>query len=575
LHRDALTLELPCLAGYDRLEAAWYRQGTGGGREVLGSVQLTPGKFHAAASDAAWESLGLCGGCPPGAATADGPSPSGKVTWPEDYHDPDILEFVGDPSEVDRRINIVVVPDGYTYGEKAVMRSHFDSLTAFFKGKTPLREHDPFLNYILVYAYSEQSGTDQCDCSIVLDTAMNTRFPAWVPICGASENRCLYYEGGSGVCDPDTSIANIVAAELRSPADDRTLIMVNTPRLGGCGGYRAVFAGAAWDAADTAVHEMAHSLVGLDDEYVSYSSCGGWAYEMNTSMDAKVGAWPEWIPEIGAPREGAQYYQQCIYRPEVSCEMRALFQPFCHVCNQYWALMFFGHYRISPTAPISGQAPASPVGTQIGLPNGFEVLTRLATGGGVTNEFLWLLQGPGYPDPTPVGSGVPQLELAFGDTGTFTLTCEVTADTNFIKRVRNGANQESVQWNVEVSPVPEVSCGEIFLDARSNGARDGSVDISFEDTGSLSYNLYVSTVPGTLPFLVASSEQGNKVCALDGLIPSGGRMSLSGYVLEEGITGPLEALYFLVTADNGAGTEGPLGLTSSGVERASDSSCAH
>ena len=72
---------------------------------------------------------------------------------------------------------------------------------------------DPFLNYILIYAYSNESGTDQCDCGIIKDTAMASRFAGTNPQCGHSDNRCLYYGGG---CDTNSS-GNIALAEMRAP----------------------------------------------------------------------------------------------------------------------------------------------------------------------------------------------------------------------------------------------------------------------------------------------------------------------------------------------------------------------
>ena len=126
------------------------------------------------------------------------------------YGDPNIFRVEGNEAEVDRRLNVTVVPDGYTYADKAVMDAHFDAMVAHFRNKTPYKEHDAFVNYILVYAYSNESGTDQCDCDIIVDTAMATRFTESNPQCGHSDNRCLYYGGG---CDTNSS-GNIALAEL-------------------------------------------------------------------------------------------------------------------------------------------------------------------------------------------------------------------------------------------------------------------------------------------------------------------------------------------------------------------------
>src|SRR5262249_32320193 len=153
------------------------------------------------------------------AATERSALTPGTVHWPEEYGDPDKLVVYGKADEIDRRINIVIVPDGYTFAQKSTMLSHAQALVNYFATKTPYREHEPYINYILVLAYSTQSGTDQCDCAIVVDTAMATRFPLQNPTCGHSDNRCLYYGSGNGGpnCDPNVSTTNIAAAELRAP----------------------------------------------------------------------------------------------------------------------------------------------------------------------------------------------------------------------------------------------------------------------------------------------------------------------------------------------------------------------
>src|SRR6185295_13898762 len=103
------------------------------------------------------------------------------------------------------------------------------------------------------------------------------------------------------------------------------------------------------------------------DEYGYSPSCGFSAGEINTSSDPIDGAWPEWLAAIGVPRQGAQYYQQCLYRPVNDCEMRNLNQPFCPVCNQRWSLVTFGHPRVSPTAPIESMSPATPLSAYVGV----------------------------------------------------------------------------------------------------------------------------------------------------------------------------------------------------------------
>ncbi len=461
LHRDTFLVEAPELAGFDRIEVASHegdpRSPT---RRVLALEDLAAASFDPAGGRAGYGDLAIAGA----EQSQGGPvaQASATVQWPEDFGDPEAYRLYGDPNQVSSRINVVLVPDGYTYPEKSTLQAHADGLVAWFRGKTPYKEHDPFINYILVYAYSLESGTDQCDCGIVRNTAMGSAFPNAGYPCGNSGNRCLYVSSG---CDPGAG-TNLVAAEMRAPAHDTTIVMVNTSRYGGCGGSRAVYSAANASATEIAVHELGHSLAGLADEYGGDPACSSFASGVNTSTNASTGAWPEWIADIGPPREGAQYYNQCVYRPLDTCEMRALGPPFCPVCNQRWGLVYFGHPRIGPTAPIASVSPSNAVSIDVsgGTQVAFSVAARLATGAIVTNAVTWRVQGPGFAPPAVVSTGATSHAHTFTQPGSYTVSCEVAADTNFIKPSRYGGNVDTATWTVRVDCV---------ADADGDGVGDG------------------------------------------------------------------------------------------------------
>lgn len=122
-----------------------------------------------------------------------------------------------------------------------------------------------------------------------------------------------------------------------------------------------------------------------------------------------------------------------------------------------------------------------------------------------------------------------------------------------------------------VQRAPEVSSTAAApLLATKNGSMS---DISFEDIGAAHYNLYVSNAQPGHPFKVLKTLSGKRICALTGLVSSGGRLTLQSADLASGITGPTNLLCFVVSADNGAGTEGPLGKDSIGQEITADTAC--
>lgn len=519
VHRDMFRVDVPAVSGRREIEIAYYEEA--GRRPLLREDLPDPSSFLAS-----------------------------TALWPEDFSDPDIYRVYGDESEAGERVNVVIVPDGYPYAEKAEMEQDAQAFVDYVRGVTPYKEHDVFINYILVYAYSVDSGTDQCDCGIEVDTVMGTRFPDAGDSCGGSGNRCLYYGGGCDVA----GTSNIVAAELRAPLQDETIVMVNTTRYGGCGGARSVYSAGNSSATDIAVHELGHSWAGLADEYQGNSSCGGFAGEINTSTDAAEGAWSEWIDDLGPPTQGGQYYNQCIYRPEPNCEMRALHQPFCKVCRQHWSLVTFGHPRVAPTAPVRGQSPASSTTTWTQVPQEFSIDSRFSVGAGITNRILWQVAPPGSSGFTIVASGVTELTRVFDIPGLWQVQVEVVADTNFVKPEKWGANRDVVSWSVDVSEL--VAPDEV---PESLGFSDPST-MSWVDVGApvFGYNVYRGDLT-----------------SLDGVAYGDcHRADLTDPTVTDLSEVPDSSAgwYFLVSGANPAG-EGSLGQSSTGAERAPATPC--
>jgi len=108
-----------------------------------------------------------------------------------------------------------------------------------------------------------------------------------------------------------------------------------------------------------------------------------------------------------------------------------------------------------------------------------------------------------------------------------------------------------------------------FLRLYKNGA---NVDLVFEDLGAASYNVYVSTEPGTLPF-VATSTTGKSDCAVPTSGAPAGLLKVVGYDVDSGVSSPSDIHYILVTADDGGANEGTPGYASSATERSTDASC--
>jgi hypothetical protein len=196
----------------------------------------------------------------------------------------------------------------------------------------------------------------------------------------------------------------------------------------------------------------------------------------------------------------------------------------------------------------------------------------LAVGAVVTNAVTWQLEGPGFPVPTTIASGLPALTHSFAEPGTYTLTCEVVADTNFIKPEKTDANRDVASWSVSVFGTVEVSgaAGAPPLTLAKSGP---NVNLQFEDVGAARYNVYVSNSATTSLFLVADPATGKKDCVVATTPADAGLLEVTDYDPDAGLTGDRSQLFILVTADSGAGTEASLGVSFGGL-RAADAYCA-
>jgi len=127
LHRDSFIVELPELPGFDRIEVAYHSSFRGTTeRHDLGAENLDRARYRASGSTLRYEDLAFA----ESSEAAEAQGSAATVLWPEDFDDPDLIRIDGDPTEGDRRLNIVIVPDGYTYSNKALMEQHAAELTA-------------------------------------------------------------------------------------------------------------------------------------------------------------------------------------------------------------------------------------------------------------------------------------------------------------------------------------------------------------------------------------------------------------------------------------------------------------
>jgi IgA Peptidase M64 len=262
------------------------------------------------------------------------------------------------------RWNLVLVGDGYRSSELAQYATNAQSFVDYLFGTPPFNDLYLFgqrlsdaINVYRVDVSSTDSGADDPTPCGGTGAMPATYFDA--SFCNGGVQRLLVVN--------TTTVASVVSAQV--PQAHQALVLVNSPIYGGGGGPAPTFS-MAFGANEIGLHELGHSAFGLADEYEYWAGCGAdvghdnhptseptepnvtinsdratikWhsliaaTTPMPTTANANCAVCdpqssPVMAGTVGA-FEGAHYYHCGAYRPEFSCRMRALSNPFCAVCK--------------------------------------------------------------------------------------------------------------------------------------------------------------------------------------------------------------------------------------------------
>lgn len=248
------------------------------------------------------------------------------------------IHLSGNPA---RRVDIVLLPDGYTDGE---MEKFLDDCRAFTRGIfsfAPYREHEELFNVRAVMAPSAESGADIPGEHVWRNTLLGTSFYTL-----DSERYLMTY---------DYKTLRDLAANVPY---DFIYIIVNTGKYGGGAIYNHYGSGVSGNvfSAKVHVHEFGHLFLGLADEYAEDGAFNDmyppdvepWEANITTLVDFD-GKWKDMLPagtpvptplDPGMPDrlgvyEGGGYAYRGVYRPRQDCLMRTLTgEVFCPVCTR-------------------------------------------------------------------------------------------------------------------------------------------------------------------------------------------------------------------------------------------------
>ena len=253
------------------------------------------------------------------------------------------VHYTGNP---DQRIDIVLVPEGYSENEKEKFEKAAKEFASEFFSFAPYSDYKEKFNIRAVWAPSKESG-------VTIPGENNWKTTA---------TKAQYYTFDSERYQmiEDFQCLRDIAANVPY---DYIYVLSNTQKYGGGGIYNFYGISAANHPTRTGkiyVHEFGHLLLGLADEYVGNVSYNEmypldvepWEPNVTTLVNFERKQWKKMLAkETTVPTaaseencsllgvyEGAGYVEKGVYRPWVNCMMNNIHktEEFCPVCT--WAI---------------------------------------------------------------------------------------------------------------------------------------------------------------------------------------------------------------------------------------------
>ncbi len=350
------------------------------------------------------------------------------------------VETIYNSGDDEKRINIVILSDGYQESELPQFITDATSFVNDLFSQSPFLEYKDYFNVHAIKVPSNESGADHpgtaTDVSepvqpvIDVDNYFGSTFDF------ASIHRLLVPTNGGAI---NSVLAN------NFPLYDQVLILVNSSFYGGSGGqYATTSLNAA--ANEIAIHELGHSFTNLRDEYWAGNQFAGEFINMSQQTNPTSIKWTNWMGE-----GGVGIFQHCCggnsslwYRPHQMCKMRFLGSPFCPICVEGTVEKI--HSLVSPIDSFT------PIDTSISVEQGTDIdfeLDLIEPTPVNTLATNWLLNG------TSINNDVSSITVVESDleVGSNNLIVFVE-DVTELLRVDNHSSVHlySVEWNINYDP---------------------------------------------------------------------------------------------------------------------------
>lgn len=388
----------------------------------------------------------------------------------------------------DKRINMVVLGDGFTTDQQADFVSNATTLVNYIFSKAPFAQYKNYFNVYAIKVISAESGVKHPG------TATDVTEPV-IPVSNPNNFLGTSFDvGGTHRCvysNTTNKVTQVLASNV--PDFDVAFILGNSTEYGGCGGTYAFLSKHA-SANEIVVHELGHSFGKLADEY--WFSGSGESPNKTTNNNPATNKWKNWVGTNGV---GIYPYTESPtwFRPHQDCEMRFLNREFCSVCKQQ--LVERVHTLQNP---IDSFTPSNASAINLAGPITFTVNEILPVPNTLVNT--WVLNGNAMSEI----SNTNTIPAASFSNGTNTVQFSVT-DSNSLLRVDNHATVHvgTVNWTVNktLSTVdisssqrnfqiyPNPTKGQIFIKDENKSLKNITVEI-FDASGRSLRNPQVQNI---------------------------------------------------------------------------------
>lgn len=241
----------------------------------------------------------------------------------------------------DSKVDIVIIPEGYTVSEMDQFRKDCSKFTEYLFRSSPYTENREKFNIWGIEAPSRESGTDIPGKGVYVSTLANTSFYTF-----DIERYCM-----------TTDYASVRDLAANAPYD-QIYVLVNTNKYGGGAIYNfySICVNDNLNEEYIFVHEFGHGFASLADEYFESSTAyqdfyptgveptdpnittlvnfeKKWKNLIDEKTPIPTPATSEYKKTVGV-FEGGGYVAKGVYRPMQDCQMKSItINNFCPVCK--------------------------------------------------------------------------------------------------------------------------------------------------------------------------------------------------------------------------------------------------